>query len=107
MRTSLTDEAYLWSKFDSLDSDHGNCIDLKQFTELVWSLGLEFGDAYTHKAFSQIERDPFSKISFERFRDWWIVDSHTRTQGTTSISEPTSLFLMGRQRREYCLFLLL
>lgn len=73
MKTSLTDEAYLWSKFDALDADNDNYIDLNEFAELLWALGLEFDDAYTYKAFSQINGDPTSKITFEQFRDWWIV----------------------------------
>ncbi len=73
MKSSLTDEAYLWSKFDALDSDNDNFIDLNEFAELLWALGLEFDDAYTYKAFSQINGDPTDKIAFEQFRDWWIV----------------------------------
>jgi hypothetical protein len=76
LKTSLTDEAFLWSNFDDLDSDNDNCIDLNEFAELLWSLGLEFDDAYTYKAFSQIERDAGAKISFEQFREWWIVTQH-------------------------------
>lgn len=73
MKTSLTDEAYLWSRFDALDSDGDNNIDLNEFAELLWALGLEFDDAYTYKAFSQIDGDAGATISFEQFRDWWIV----------------------------------
>jgi hypothetical protein len=76
MKTSLTDEAYLWSKFDALDTEHDDSIDLNGFAELLWSLGMEFDDAYTFKAFSQIERDAGAKITFEQFRDWWIVTQH-------------------------------
>jgi Ca2+-binding EF-hand superfamily protein len=64
MKASLTDEAYLWTRFDALDHDNDNCIDLNGFAELLWSLGLEFDDAYTYKAFSKIIGDACYKISF-------------------------------------------
>lgn len=73
MKSSLTDEAYLWSRFDALDTDHDTYIDINEFAEMLWGLGLEFDDAYTFKAYSQINGDPNSKITFEQFRDWWIV----------------------------------
>lgn len=73
MKSSLTDEAYLWSRFDALDTDHDTYLDINEFAELLWGLGLEFDDAYTFKAYSQINGDPTSKITFEQFRDWWVV----------------------------------
>lgn len=73
MKSSLTDESFLWAHFDTHDHDHDNHIDLNQFSELLYELGLEFDDAYTFKAFSQINGNVAGVISFEQFRDWWIV----------------------------------
>lgn len=73
VKSSLTSEAYLWGQFDACDDDKDNLIDMNGFAELIWALGLELDDAYTHKAFSQIDRQENAKISFEQFRDWWIV----------------------------------
>ena len=80
MKSSLTDESFLWANFDVYDRDHDNYIDLNAFAELLYDLGLEFDDAYTFKAFSQINGDVGGTISFEQFRDWWVV---TQTRGRT------------------------
>eukprot|EP00934_Nitzschia_sp_Nitz4_P000085 Nitzschia sp. Nitz4//scaffold62_size106224//1694//2764//NITZ4_004337-RA/size106224-processed-gene-0.22-mRNA-1//1//CDS//3329555799//85//frame0 len=77
IKTSLTDEAYLWAKFDQCDSDSDNKIDLDGFAELLWTLGLEFDDAYTQKAFNQIDDTTNALITFEQFRDWWIVTQNS------------------------------
>jgi hypothetical protein len=73
MKSSLTDEAFLWSKFEVNDCDNNNKIDVNGFAELLWSLGLEFDDVYTFKAFQQIDKNRDNKISFEQFKTWWIV----------------------------------
>ena len=73
MKTSLTDEAYLWTKFEVNNMDKDNRIELEGFAELLWSLGLEFDDVYTYKAFQQIDKNCDGKISFEDFKKWWIV----------------------------------
>lgn len=76
MKSSLTDESFLWAHFDMYDSDHDNFINLDQFAELLYELGLEFDDAYTFKAFSQINPNMGGTITFEQFRDWWIVSQN-------------------------------
>ena len=73
LKTSLTDESYLWVKFSQNDPDNDGLIDTNGFAELLWSLGLEFDDMYTFKAFKQIDVDNDSFISFEEFKSWWIV----------------------------------
>jgi hypothetical protein len=73
IRASLTDEAYLWGKFDVNDADNDGLLDVNGFAELLWDLGLEFDDVYTYKAFQQIDKDSDSKVSFEEFKGWWIV----------------------------------
>jgi hypothetical protein len=73
LKLSLTDHSYLWSKFEAADSDRDNLIDICEFSNLIWSLGLELDDAYTYRAFSQIDKDADAKINFEDFRNWWIV----------------------------------
>ena len=79
MKSSLTDEAYLWAKFEC-NSDQEGVLNLDGFAELLWNLGLEFDDVYTYKAFQQIDKDGDGKISFEGFKDWWIV---TQNDGRT------------------------
>jgi hypothetical protein len=73
MKSSLTDEAFLWAKFEANDTDQDNKLDLNGFAELLWSLGLEFDDVYTYKAFQQIDRDGDLMVTFEEFKKWWIV----------------------------------
>jgi hypothetical protein len=73
LRTSLTDESFLWVKFSHNDTEKDGFIELNGFAELLWSLGLEFDDMYTFKAFQQIDRDQDKKISFDEFRHWWVV----------------------------------
>jgi Ca2+-binding EF-hand superfamily protein len=79
MKSSLTDESYLWGRFDANDGDNDGQIDINNFAELLWDLGLEFDDVYTYKAFQQISKDGDGKVSFEEFKNWWIVtqnDNH-------------------------------
>ena len=73
MKASLTDEAYLWGRFDSNDGDNDGLVDLSGFADLLWDVGLEFDDVYTYKAFQQIDKDSDGKVSFEEFKRWWIV----------------------------------
>ena len=73
LKSSLTDESYLWVRFDCHDNDKDGQIDMNGFAELVWSLGLEFDDLYTYKAFQQIDRDDDQMITFDEFKHWWIV----------------------------------
>jgi hypothetical protein len=79
MKSSLTDEAYLWGRFDANDIDKDGQIDVNGFAELLWDLGLEFDDVYTFKAFKQIDKDGSGLVSFEDFKRWWIV---TQTDAT-------------------------
>ena len=48
-------------------------IDVNGFAEMLWSVGLEFDDTYTYKAFQQIDKDIDGKVTFEEFKRWWIV----------------------------------
>jgi hypothetical protein len=73
MKSSLTDESYLWGRFDANDGDNDGQIDINNFAELLWDLGLEFDDVYTYKAFQQINKDGDGKVSFDEFKNWWIV----------------------------------
>lgn len=73
MKASLTDVSYLWARFESHDVDNDALIDLSGFAELLWDLGFEFDDVYTYKAFQQIDRDGDGKVSFEDFKNWWVV----------------------------------
>jgi EF-hand domain pair len=73
LKLSLTDDSFLWSKFESADSDGNNLIDICEFSNLVWSLGLELDDAYTYRAFAQIDKDSDARINFQEFKSWWIA----------------------------------
>lgn len=73
LKLSLTDHSFLWSKFEAADSDRDDLIGIAEFSNLVWSLGLEIDDAYTYRAFSQIDRDSDSRINFQEFKSWWIA----------------------------------
>ncbi len=73
LKMSLTDHSFLWSKFEAADTDKDNLIDISEFSNLVWSLGLELDDAYTFRAFSQIDDDSDARINFREFKNWWIA----------------------------------
>lgn len=73
LKSSLTDESYLWGRFNANDSDNDGQVDINSFAELLWDLGLEFDDVYTYKAFQQIDKDGDGKISFEEFKNWWVI----------------------------------
>jgi hypothetical protein len=73
LKMSLTDHSFLWSKFEAADSDNDNLIDISEFSNLIWSLGLELDDAYTFRAFSQIDNDSDARINFREFKNWWIA----------------------------------
>ncbi len=73
MRRSLTDASYLWSKFINYDSDSDNLINIEDFSQLIWSLGLELDDEYTYRAFLEIDRDRDGLITFHEFKYWWIA----------------------------------
>eukprot|EP00980_Cylindrotheca_fusiformis_P002825 scaffold672_cov126-Cylindrotheca_fusiformis.AAC.26 len=76
VKSSLTDESYLWGRFSFSDSDSDGRIDINSFAELMWDLGMEFDDVYTYKAFQQIDKDADGKISFDEFKTWWIVSQN-------------------------------
>ncbi|OEU10478.1 hypothetical protein FRACYDRAFT_246925 [Fragilariopsis cylindrus CCMP1102] len=73
LRLSLTDNSFLWSKFDEADTDKDTLIGISEFSNLTWSLGLELDDAYTYRAFLEIDQDADSKINFYEFKSWWIA----------------------------------
>jgi hypothetical protein len=73
LKMSLTDHSFLWSKFEAADTDRDNLIDISEFSNLIWSLGLELDDAYTFRAFSQIDNDSDARINFREFKGWWIA----------------------------------
>jgi len=73
LRLSLTDQSYLWSKFGKADSDSDNAIGIDDFSNLIWSLGLELDDSYTYRAFREIDHDSNGRISFKEFKLWWIA----------------------------------
>jgi len=72
LRLSLTDHVYLWNKFSKADSDDDNLIGIDDFSQLIWSLGLELDDSYTYRAFQEIDHDYDGVINFYQFKRWWI-----------------------------------
>jgi len=73
LRLSLTDPSYLWSKFVEADTSADNIINLSDFSNLIWSLGLELSDDYTYRAFSQLDKDSDDRVTFQEFKKWWIA----------------------------------
>jgi hypothetical protein len=84
LRASVTDEVYLWTKFDAVDDDGDDHIDIDGFASLVWSLGLQISDSYTFRAFSKIDRDSDGKISFDEFQLWWFEGREKSKRWTTT-----------------------
>ncbi|KAG7363808.1 hypothetical protein IV203_027169 [Nitzschia inconspicua] len=72
LRSSVTDEVYLWTKFDDVDDDGDEMIGVDGFSSLVWSLGLEVNDKYTYETFLLIDKDKNGLISFDDFKGWWL-----------------------------------
>lgn len=85
MKSSLTDEAYLWGRFDANDADKDGQLDINGFAELLWDLGLEFDDVYTFKAFKQVDKSGSGLISFEDFKRWWIVTQTNVTRAREDV----------------------
>jgi hypothetical protein len=73
LRLSLTDNSYLWNQFMMADSDKDNLIGINDFSNLIWSLGLELDDSYTFRAFREIDSDRDGIINFYEFKQWWIT----------------------------------
>ncbi|VEU40278.1 unnamed protein product [Pseudo-nitzschia multistriata] len=90
LRLSLTDRSFLWSKFVEADSDSDNMINLTDFSNLIWSLGLELDDFYTYRAFSDVDKRSHSHITFDEFQYWWMAsqdgDETVLTMAVSKIS---------------------
>ena len=91
LRLSLTDHSYLWNKFVKTDSDDDNLIGIEDFSILLWSLGLELDDAYTFRAFREIDRDRDGLINFYEFKSWWIASYDDDGTIVTMDTSKTSL----------------
>jgi len=87
LRLSLTDDAFLWSKYDEADADKDQLLGISEFSQLIWSLGLELDDAYTYRAFQEIDHDADAKITFHEFKAWWIAAATAATINTTGVSD--------------------
>lgn len=79
LRLSLTDNSYLWNKFVKADTDQDNFIGIEDFSNLIWSLGLELDDSYTYRAFREIDHDHDGVINFYEFKLWWIASQDDET----------------------------
>jgi EF-hand domain pair len=71
LRSSLTDDDFLWSEFNKYDRDKDGMLDPSDFAKFIYSLGLEFDDLNTLKAFNTVDTDRDRKISYVQFREWW------------------------------------
>lgn len=91
LKLSLTDHSFLWSKFEEADSNKDNLIDISEFSNLIWSLGLELDDAYTFRAFSQIDNDSDARINFREFKRWWIAVQDDDKVAATSATLPRAI----------------
>ena len=88
LRLSLTDDAFLWSKYDEADADKDQLLGISEFSQLIWSLGLELDDAYTYRAFQEIDHNADAKITFHEFKAWWIAAAATAaTTNTTGVPD--------------------
>ena len=87
LRLSLTDDAFLWSKYDEADADKDQLLGISEFSQLIWSLGLELDDAYTYRAFQEIDHNADAKITFHEFKAWWIAAATAATTNTTGVPD--------------------
>ena len=71
LKSSLTDDDFLWSEFNKHDSDADGLLTPSDFSKFIWSLGLDFDDVHTLKAFLSIDKDRDKKIDYVQFRQWW------------------------------------
>jgi hypothetical protein len=71
LRNSLTDDDFLWSEFNKYDHDKDGMLDPSDFAKFIYSLGLEFDDINTLKAFNTMDTDRDRKITYAEFRGWW------------------------------------
>jgi hypothetical protein len=81
LKTSVTDEVYLWTKFDAVDDDGDEMIGVDAFSTLVWSLGLEINDKYTYETFLLMDKDRNGLVSFDDFKDWWLAGQEKNRNG--------------------------
>lgn len=86
LKSSLTDDEFLWAEFNKFDKDKDGMLDPSDFAKFIWSLGLEFDDMYTLKAFSSIDTDRDRLISYVQFRQWWSQCTHFEDDVVVSTS---------------------
>jgi len=85
LRASVTDEVYLWTKFDSVDHDRDELIGVDGFSNLLWSLGLEVSEPYLQQMFVSIDRERRGLISFDQFKTWWFKGQEKIAKETRGI----------------------
>lgn len=90
LRTGVTDEVYLWVKFNAVDDDRDEMIDIDGFSSLVWSLGLEIDDEYAYRAFAKTDSNADGLISFEEFHRWWFQGKQLLQQESQSQSKDST-----------------
>ena len=86
LKSSLTDDEFLWAEFNKFDKDKDGMLDPSDFAKFIWGLGLEFDDVYTLKAFTSIDTDRDRLISYVQFRQWWSQCTHFEDDVVVSTS---------------------
>jgi len=71
LKSSITDEDFLWLEFSKQDGDQDSCLDPNEFAIFISNIGLDFDDLYTLKAFNSIHKRSRSLVSFHEFKRWW------------------------------------
>jgi len=61
----------LRDRFEGVDRDANGIIDESEFSVLLDALGVGYGDAQVHAAFTDIDKDGNGQIDLEEFRAWW------------------------------------
>mmetsp|Transcript_6757 Transcript_6757/g.13173 ORF Transcript_6757/g.13173 Transcript_6757/m.13173 type:complete len:257 (-) Transcript_6757:793-1563(-) len=70
LRRAIPDESALQRQFTAHVSVDG-FLDLENFTNLVGSVGLQFGQNETEAAFAAIDKDNDGQISYEDMKEWY------------------------------------
>lgn len=71
MDTQATSKVVIDSLFRKYDTDNSGTIDMKEFREIIFDLGLTDEDLVIEKAFEEVDGNKNGLISFEEFFSWW------------------------------------
>jgi glycerol-3-phosphate dehydrogenase len=57
--------------FTALDTDHSGFLDQQEVMEVATILGFQMSSKEVTKAFEQMDKDGFGRVSVEAFQNWW------------------------------------